>query len=220
MSKREEEKAVEATKRVAEQAKSTADKQEAAAALQQIRQQETAQQFQESVNTSLNQTKENVRKSIEEARTRIPQYTDVVKNYQEQALESTEKMVEDYVEAEKSIINAVFDSAVPYYENVQRMYNYWLSPRIPTEIWARSVSNIAENISAATRISNDILFGNIDAMGRAFERAKQHTEELSRINVDNAKTIANTARETAAEFAVNSKPEIDFICIVQNQTPN
>jgi hypothetical protein len=208
MSKREEEKAVEATKRVAEQAKSTADKQEAAAALQQIRQQETAQQFQESVNTSLNQTKENVRKSIDEARTRIPQYTDVVKNYQEQALESTEKMVEDYVEAEKSIINAVFDSAVPYYENVQRMYNYWLSPRIPTEIWARSVSNIAENISAATRISNDILFGNIDAMGRAFERAKQHTEELSRMNVDNAKTIANTARETAAEFAVNREREV------------
>jgi len=208
MSKREEEKAVEATKRVAEQAKSTADKQEAAAALQQMRQQETAQQFQESVNTSLNQTKENVRKSIDEARTRIPQYTDVVKNYQEQALESTEKMVEDYVEAEKSIINAVFDSAVPYYENVQRMYNYWLSPRIPTEIWARSVSNIAENISAATRISNDILFGNIDAMGRAFERAKQHTEELSRINVDNAKTIANTARETAAEFAVNREREV------------
>ena len=208
MSKREEEKAVEATKRVAEQAKSTADKQEAAAALQQIRQQETAQQFQESVNTSLNQTKENVRKSIDEARTRIPQYTDAVKNYQEQALESTEKMVEDYVEAEKSIINAVFDSAVPYYENDQRMYNYWLSPRIPTEIWARSVSNIAENISAATRISNDILFGNIDAMGRAFERAKQHTEELSRINVDNAKTIANTARETAAEFAVNREREV------------
>jgi hypothetical protein len=208
MSKREEEKAVEATKRVAEQAKSAADKQEAAAALQQIRQQETAQQFQESVNTSLNQTKENVRKSIDEARTRIPQYTDAVKNYQEQALETTEKMVEDYVEAEKSIINAVFDSAVPYYENVQRMYNYWLSPRIPTEIWARSVSNIAENISAATRISNDILFGNIDAMGRAFERAKQHTEELSRINVDNAKTIANTARETAAEFAVNREREV------------
>jgi uncharacterized coiled-coil protein SlyX len=208
MSKREEEKAVEATKRVAEQAKSTADKQEAAAAPQLIRQQETAQQFQESVNTSLNQTKENVRKSIDEARTRIPQYTDVVKNYQEQALESTEKMVEDYVEAEKSIINAVFDSAVPYYENVQRMYNYWLSPRIPTEIWARSVSNIAENISAATKISNDILFGNIDAMGRAFERAKQHTEELSRINVDNAKTMANTARETAAEFAVNREREV------------
>ena len=193
MSKREEEKAVEATKKVAEQAKSVADKK------QEIRQQETVQQFQESVNTSLDETKKNVKKSIDEAKNQIPRYADAVKNYQEQALESTEKMTDDFIEAQKSIINSVFDSSVPYYENVQRMYNNWLSPRVPTELWARSVSNIAENISAATRINNDILFGNIDAMGRAFERAKQHTEELSRINVNNAKTIANTAKETAAE---------------------
>jgi hypothetical protein len=39
-------------------------------------------------------------------------------------------------------------------------------------------------------------------MGQAFERTKQHTEELLRINVDNAKTIANTA-----EFAVNRQRE-------------
>ena len=85
------------------------------------------------------------------------------------------------------------------------MYNYWLSPRVPTELWARSVSNIAENVSAATRINNDILFGNIDAFGNAFERVQRQTAELSRINVNNAKTIANTAKETAAEFSVNRK---------------
>ncbi|MGB7634811.1 MAG: hypothetical protein WBL68_13895, partial [Nitrososphaeraceae archaeon] len=53
---------------------------------------------------ALDETKKNVRKSINEARNQIPQYTDVVKNYQEQALESTGKIVEDYVEAQKSII--------------------------------------------------------------------------------------------------------------------
>ena len=37
-------------------------------------------------------------------------------------------------------------------------------------------------------------------MGSAFGRAKQHAEELSRINVNNAKIIANTAKETAAEL--------------------
>jgi len=204
MSKREEEKAVEATKRVAEQAKSVADKQEAAATLQEIRQQETVQQFQESINTSLNETKKNVQKSIDEARNQIPQYTNVVKNYQEQALESTGKIVEDYVEAEKSIINSFFESSIPYYENVQRMYNYWFSPRVPTELWARSVSNIAENVSRSTRIGNDILFENIDTMGHAFERAKQQTEELSRININNAKAIANTA----AEFSANRQREV------------
>ena len=40
----------------------------------------------------------------------------------------------------------------------------------------------------AARISNDILFGNIEAFGNPFERAQRHTKELSRINVDNAKT--------------------------------
>ena len=39
-------------------------------------------------------------------------------------------MTEDYIEAQKSIINSVFDSSIPYYENVQRMYNNWLSPRV------------------------------------------------------------------------------------------
>lgn len=208
MSKREEDKAVEATKRVAAQATSTADKQEAAATLQQVRQEEAAQQFQQTVNASLDETKKNIRKSIDESRNQIPQYTDVVKNYQERALESTGKMVEDYLEAQKSVINSVFSSANVYYENVQRMYSYWLSPRVPTELWARSVSNIAENVSAATRINNDILFGNIDAFGNAFERVQRQTEELSRINVNNAKTIANTAKETAAEFSSNRQREV------------
>jgi hypothetical protein len=204
MSKREEEKAVEAAQKVAEQARSTADKQEAATSLQEIKQEEAAQQFQQTVNASLDETKENVRKSINETRREIPRYTDVVKNYQEQAVESTGKIVENYIEAQKSIMNSVFDASVPYYENVQRMFNYWYSPKVPTELWARSVSNIAENTLAATRISNDILFGNIDSAGRAFERVKQQTEELSRINVNNAKTIANTA----AEFAVNRQREV------------
>ena len=156
----------------------------------------------------MNETKKNVKKSIDEAKNQIPRYADVVKNYQEQALESTGKMTDDYIEAQKSIINSVFDSSIPYYENVQRMYNNWLSPKVPTELWARSVSNIAENISASTRISNDILFGNIDAMGRAFERAQQHTQELARISVNNTKTIANTAKEAAAEFSANRQKEV------------
>jgi inorganic triphosphatase YgiF len=208
MSKREQEKAIDATKRVAEEARSIQDKRDAAETLQEIGQQVTVQRFQESINTSLDKTKENVRKSIDETRSQIPRYTNVVKNYREQALESTGKIVEDYIEAQKSVINSVFDSAIPYYENVNRMCNYWLSPRVPAEIWARSVSNIAENISASTRIGNDILFGNIDAFGSALERAQRQTEELSRINVNNAKTIANTARETAADFSVNRQREV------------
>ena len=199
MSKREQEKAIEDTIKVAEEAKRVEDKIDAVETLQEVAPQVAAQEFQSTINRSLDETKKNVKKSIDESRNQIPQYTNVIKNYQEQALESTGKMVENYIETQKSVINSVFDSAIPYYENVNRMYNYWVSPRVPAEIWTRSVSNIAENISAAVRTGNDILFGNIDAFGNALERVQRQTEELSRINANNAKTIANTAKETAAE---------------------
>ena len=163
----------------------------------------TAQQFQDSINTSLDQTKENVRKSIDEARTQIPKYTNVVKSYQEQALESTGRMVEDYINTQKSIMDSVFSSAAPYYENTYRMYNYWFYPRVPAKLWSRSVSNIVENISATGRINNEILFGSIDAW--RFERAQQYTQELSRINTNTARAFENTTRETAAEFSANNR---------------
>jgi len=137
-----------------------------------------------------------------------PTKVHVVKNYQEQALESTGKMVEEYIEAQKSVIDSVVSSSAAYYENANRMFNYWYSPRVPAEIYVRAVSNIAENVSASVTIGNDILFGNAQAFGNAFERAQRQTKELSRINVDNAKTIANTAKETAAEFSVNRQKEV------------
>ena len=207
MSKRVEEKAIEDTKRVAEEAKSIQDKHDAAQTLQKVGQQQqvVAQDFQHTLHRSLDETKENVKKSIDEARTQIPRFTHVVTNYQEQVLQSTGKMVEDYVEAQKSVMNAVFNSANPYYENANRVFSYWFSPRVSAEIYARLVSNIVENVSASARIGNDILFGNIEALGNDFERAQRHTKEFTRINADTAKAIQNTARETAAEFSVNSQ---------------
>lgn len=199
MSKREQEKAIEDTQRVAEEAKSIKDKHDAAQTLQQVGQQQqvVAQDFQHTLHRSLDETKENVKKSIDEARTQIPQFTHVVTNYQEQVLQSTGKMVEDYVDAQKSVMNAVFNSANPYYENANRVFSYWFSPRVSTEIYARSVSNIAENVSASARIGNDILFGNIEALGDDFERAQRHTKEFTRINANVAKAIENTAREVS-----------------------
>jgi hypothetical protein len=200
ISKRVEEKAIEDTQRVAEEAKSIKDKHDAAQTLQQVGQQQqqvVAQDFQHTLHRSLDETKENVKKSIDEARTQIPRFTNVVTNYQEQVLQSTGKMVEDYIEAQKSVMNSIFNSANPYYENANRLFNYWFSPRVSAEIYARSVSNIAENISASARIGNDILFGNIEALGDDFERAQRHTKEFTRINAYTAKAIENTAREVS-----------------------
>ena len=112
MSKREQDKAVEAAEKVANEAKRTEDKIDAVNTLQIGQQQAAAQEFQSTINRSLDETKKNVKKSIDETRNQIPQYTNVVKNYQEQALESTGKIVEEYVEAQRSVIDSVFSSSV------------------------------------------------------------------------------------------------------------
>jgi hypothetical protein len=164
-------------------------------------------QAEQTYRRSLNETKENVKKSIDEAKTQIPRYTDAVKNYQERTLESTGIVVENYIEAQQLLVDAVSNSIGPYYENLRRMYSIWISPKVPTEIYTRSVSTIAENISASARIWNDFIFGNLDAFGTTLERTQRHTKELSRIGVDTAKAIENTARETA-EFSAATQKEV------------
>jgi hypothetical protein len=206
MSKREEEKALEATKKVAEEANKTEDKVDAALTLQEIEGRVTAEEFQRSIHRSLEETKDNIRKSIDEAKSQIPQYTAVVKNYQEQTLQATKETVVDYIEAQKRVMDAMSAVWIPYAENNYRMYSYWFTPQIPTEIYARTVSNIADNITASTRIANNIVFGNIDSFGNAFERAQQNTRELSKINVNTAKAFQDTARETA-RISLNRKRE-------------
>ena len=98
---------------MAEEAKRVEDKIDAVETLQEVGPQVAAQEFQSTINRSLDETKKNVRKSIDEARNQIPQYTNVVKNYQEQALESTGKMVEDYINTQKSMMDSVFTYAAP-----------------------------------------------------------------------------------------------------------
>ena len=206
MSKREETKAIEDTQRVAEEAKSIRDIHNAAQTLQKVglQQEVIVQDFQRTFHRSLDDAKENVRDSIDETRAQIPRFTKVVTHYQEQILESTGKTIKDYVDVQRLVIDSVINFAAPYYEVANRIHDYWLSPRVTTETYIRSVSNVAESVSASLAIGNNILFRNIEAFGNALERAQRHTEVLSRINVDNAKTITNTARVTAVELTADT----------------
>ena len=98
-------------RKVAGQAKNVEDKLEAVETLQEVGQQQvTAQDFQTTFDRSLDETKKNLRNLITEAKAEVPQYTNAVKNYEEQALESTAKMVEDFIETQKTVLNSFLDS--------------------------------------------------------------------------------------------------------------
>ena len=64
-----------------------------------VNNQNNQQDFNESVNRSLDQTKDNINRSIEESKNQIPQYNDIVNNHQEQTLQDVKEITENYIES-------------------------------------------------------------------------------------------------------------------------
>ena len=80
------------------------------------------QDFTDSVNRSLDQTKDNINRSIDESKNQIPHYNTIVNSYQEQVLQTTKEISENYVESQKSIINSLQSAWRPYNEE----FDFWI----------------------------------------------------------------------------------------------
>ncbi len=157
-----------------------------------------------SVEKALDDTKYNIKRTIEEARKDIPRNTQAINDYQEHSLQATKEITDSYVEAQKEIIRSFQSTLVPYVENAYgTFWNNWASPRRAVEIYARIVSNCADNVIATTRISNNTMFTNMETFKTFIQREKDDIKEFSRIGVNATKTFAQTSRDVSREYDHN-----------------
>jgi hypothetical protein len=157
---------------------------------------QTSEQQQQAVNKALQETKDNIRKTSDEARNQIPRYTQAVNDYQEQTIQATREIADNYLDSQKEIINSFQSAWVPQLENANRIFwSNWISPRHFTETYARIVSSFADNTIAATRLVNNTIFANMDAFRTSMQHAKENAKEFSRIGVNAAKTFEQTTRD-------------------------
>ena len=63
--------------------------------------------FNESVNRSLDETKDNIKKSLDESRKQIPRINDIVNSYQEQSLQTAKEISEEYIDSQKDVVNSL-----------------------------------------------------------------------------------------------------------------
>jgi hypothetical protein len=158
---------------------------------------QTSEQQQQAVNRALQETKDNIRKTTDEARNQIPRYTQAVNDYQEQTIQATREMADNYLDSQREIINSFQTAWVPQIENANRAF--WpngISPRHMTELYANMVSSFVNNMIAATRLTNNMIFANMDAFKTSLQQAKDNTKELSRIGVNTAKSFEQTSRDS------------------------
>ena len=143
------------------------------------------------IDRAIDHTKNNVRRSIEEARREIPEYAQSVTDYHQQAMDSAQEITNNYLDSQKDIINSLESTWTSYLETVY----WWLSPRKLAEMYAQAVSSIADNSVSASRIWNKVTLANMDASKAYLYRTREASKDISRINVNTARTFERTSSQ-------------------------
>ncbi len=154
--------------------------------------------FNESVNRSLDETKDNINRSIDESRNQIPRYNNIVNSYQEQSLQTAKEISEEYIESQKAVINSLQSAWRPYSESFNGLVTNFTSPNSITQAYTKFVSNFADNAVSAIRLTNNIIFSNLDSMKSTLQQARDNSKHFSNLNVNAAKTFEQNSKQLAS----------------------
>jgi len=165
-------------------------------------QEQQREQQRQLLSRALEQAKDSIGKSVDEARSQIPRYTQVVNDFQEQTIQAIREIVYNYLESQKEIINSFQSARIPQIEAANRIFTTsWVSPRHFADNYARIVSNLADNTMAATRLVNNTIFANLEAFKTSVQNARDNAKEFSRIGVNTARTVEQASRDTTTRFS-------------------
>jgi hypothetical protein len=163
---------------------------------------EQKEQQQSGINTALDETRDNIRRSIDEARSQIPHYTQAANEYQEQTVQASREIADNFLESQKEIINSLQSAWLPQIDAANRVFtSSWMSPRYFSHIYTNMISNFADNIVGATRLLNNMVFTNMKASRTTIQQARDNVKEFSRIAVNAARSLGQTAGDTTAASA-------------------
>ena len=88
----------------------------------------------ENINIALDETKLSVKRTTDEAVKEIPRFTKAVNEYQQETIQATKDIADNFLDSQKEVIHSMQSLWVPYIENVQNSYaSYWVSPQRLTE---------------------------------------------------------------------------------------
>ena len=156
----------------------------------------------ETINITLDETKSTVKKTTDEAVKEIPRFTKAVNEYQQETIQATKDIADNFLDSQKEVIHSMQSLWVPYIENVQNSYwSYWGSPQRFTENYARAVSNITDGPIVATRLANNVIFASMDAWKNSIQHARDNAKEFSRLSANVANTFENAARDNLRDFS-------------------
>ncbi len=144
----------------------------------------------QAVTRALEESKDNIKRTTNEARREIPRYTDVVSDYQENTVQAIREVADSYIESQKDIIVNSF----------QLWSNWMISPRQIAEEYSNTISSLADNAVSATKLANNTISANLQAFNTSVQTAKVNAKELSKISANTIKAFQQVSKHPDRHF--------------------
>src|SRR5690349_1405985 len=80
---------------------------------------------------SIDDTKEGIRRAIEESRREIPRYSQTVTDFQNETADATRDISENFLDAQKEVVNSIQSTLTPIAERT----GYWMGFMQPGNWW-------------------------------------------------------------------------------------
>ena len=159
----------------------------------------TLNQQQDAINKTLDNTLHNVRRSTDEARREIPQYTQRIAEYQEKTIQTIRDIASDFIEAQKQVVGS-FQSHGDKNRNVNFSNGLWdlYNPQRIAENNAVIVNNFTNYLLTTNNLINNALESNMRVYNTALEQTRDNVKALVRTNT-------NYIKSTVEQQSVNSQ---------------
>ncbi len=157
---------------------------------------------------SIDETKGNIHKALDEVRRETPRYAQSITDFQNETADATREIADDFLESQKEVISSMQSAWGPMMQNMQGGSGqsagmmggggtmFFLSPQQIADIYERTIGAFTEAYVASARMATNLLFAGLEATRATTNYTKQNAKEACRITSNTAKAFSQTARET------------------------
>src|SRR5919199_2063051 len=171
------------------------------------------QQQQQKVEEALDETKDNIKRTADAATKEVPRYTKAFNDYQEQSIQTARDIATSYIETQKELLRSFQDSLEPainntidkfrnnyrnYYSSAYSSSYPWQYPRNVADTYGMIVNSLTDNTMATVRLTNNMIFANLEAFKTSMAQIGENAKELSKISIDTARTLQRASRATTS----------------------
>jgi hypothetical protein len=175
-----------------------------------LRERTQREQQQEATIRSIDETRDNVRRAIEEAKREMPRFAQTITDFQNETAEATKEITDTFLETQKNVVISIQSAwadvpdSTGYWAGWMQPWNYfwWLpgrgmvSPIAMADLYARMLTYMTMNFAAATRIATGMMFAGLETARATTKYAKDSSREMSRMISINVQEINRRTRES------------------------